>query len=100
MLQELFTFQVDFGSSVLLQNLIVIFAGKSTLTEHQQMENKPQAEHIADGVVFLLHVPDVNDFGGHIARGPASDEKIFTGLTELCEAEICDDAIQFILFSE
>ena len=41
------------------------------------MEDDTSREDIADGITLGAHVSDVDDFWGHKARGPASDEQVF-----------------------
>jgi hypothetical protein len=57
--------------------LVVGFTGKSTNSEQQNVENQSQAENIADGVVLSFHIFDVDDLRSYVARGTASDKKIF-----------------------
>ena len=57
------------------------------------MKDNADTKDIADGRVFLTHVPDIDDLGCHIARRPAAHEQILATGRELRQPEISNDQI-------
>ena len=88
-----FTFEGDVGCPVLREDLIVGFAWKSAHPQEKDMEDESQAENIADGVVFGLHIFDVDDLGSHVPRGSAAHKQIFLGVRKLSQSEIGNHAL-------
>lgn len=64
------------------------------------MEDEPQAEHIAYGLVLGLHILDVDDLGSHVARSSASHEEILRNIRELRQSEVSNHALETSLISE
>lgn len=52
------------------------------------MENESQAEDIAYGIVFGLHILDVDHLRRHVARGSTSHKEILISLSELSQSEV------------
>lgn len=64
------------------------------------MEDETEGEHITNGFVFSVHVFDVDDFGGDIARCPATDKEVGFGIGELGKSKVCNYAFPAVLASE
>lgn len=64
------------------------------------MEDKPQAEHIANGFILGLHILDIDDLRSHVARSSASHEEILRNIRELRQSEVSNHALETSLISE
>ena len=79
----LLAFEVEAAGPVLFEHFVVGLALENAFAEQKNMEDKSQAEHIADRRVFLLHVADIDDFWCHVAGGAAPHKKILVEVGEL-----------------
>ena len=91
------TLESDVASSVLGKHLIIGPAGKGADSKKEDVEDEPQAEHVADGFVLGLHILDVDDLGGDVAGGAASYEQVLLGVGELGQSKIGDDALSPVI---
>ena len=91
-------FEGDVAGSVLAENFIVTFSGEGAHSEEENMEDESQAEHVANGVVFGLHVLDVDDLGSYVAGSAASDEEVLFSIRKLSQTEVGDDAFSPTFF--
>ena len=64
------------------------------------MEDEPQAEHIANGLVLGLHVLDVDDLRSHVARSAAPHEEVLRDIGELSQPEVGNHALEAALTLE
>lgn len=64
------------------------------------MEYESQAENIANGVVFCLHVLDVDHLRSHVPWRSTANEQIFFCLSKLSKTEISNHALPSALISE
>ena len=72
------------AGSVLGENFVVGSSGESADSEEKNVEDEPQTENIANGVVFGFHVFDVDDFRSHVAWSSTPNEEVLFGIRELC----------------
>lgn len=64
------------------------------------MEDEPQAEYVANGLVLSFHILDVDHLWSHIARSSTSDKEIILGISEFSQPEIGNHALPSTLCSE
>lgn len=88
----------DIAGSVLSKDVIVCPSWEGTDSKQEDVEDETQAEHVTDGVIFGLHVLDIDDFRSHISRSTTSDEEILFSVGELCKSEISNDTFAPAVF--
>ena len=64
------------------------------------MEDEPQAEDIANGLILGLHILDVDDLRSHVTRRAASDKQILLRVCELGQSEIRNRTLETTLGPE
>lgn len=57
------------------------------------MEDETQAEHVTDGVIFSLHVLDIDDLRSHIARSSAPDKQVLISITKFSQPEVSNNEV-------
>lgn len=92
--------EIDLALSVLLQDLVALLARKRGGAEDQQVEDHPETEHIADGLVMTFLVLEVRDFRGDIARSATTDEDVVLDIGKSGQPEISNDALVTVFVSE
>lgn len=96
----IFPFERDIACSVLGQNFVVCFSRESADAKQQDVEDEPQTEHITNGVVFSLHVLNVNDFRSHVPRGTTPHEQILLSIRKLSQTKVSYHALPTVLRTE
>jgi hypothetical protein len=64
------------------------------------MKDKSKTKDIADGVVFCLHVFNVDNLRSNIARSSTSHEEVLISFSKLSKTKICYNAFPRILCAE
>ena len=66
----------EIAGSIFSQHFVVGFFPEHAMPEKENMENNSDTKHIANGGILLVHVFDVDDLWGHIARSPTTHKQI------------------------
>lgn len=85
---ELRTSQHDIALSVHCDDLLRILTHKEMLAEDYVVKDAAGTEDIAYWLGFCRHVFDVDDLGGHVPRGTATDEEVVGVIGNCCETEV------------
>ena len=90
----------DITGSVLRKHFVVSLPRERADSKQQYMEDEPQAEDIANGLILGLHILDVDDLRSHVARRAASDKQILLRVCELGQSEIRNRTLETTLGPE
>jgi len=64
----------------LCKHLIVSFSRESTDSQKKNMEDESQTKHVANWIIFALHILDIDNFRSYIPRSSASDEQVLDSI--------------------
>ena len=64
--------KVEIAGSIFIKDFIIGFLGEDTVPEEENVKYDSNAENITYRGVLFFHVPDIDNFGSHITRGPTT----------------------------
>lgn len=92
--------EVEGAASVFIEYLIVGLPLEEALPEEQQVEDEAETEDIADGRILGLHILDIDDLRGDVARRAAPHKQVLLLIGELSQSVIGNHALVAITAPE
>lgn len=92
--------EVEGAASVFIEYLVVGLPLEEALPEEQQVEDEAETEDIADGRILGLHILDIDDLRGDVARRAAPHKQVLLLIGELSQSVIGNHALVAITAPE